>query len=269
LSCRSSSKADSNTTTVAESLTLFSLKPEFDESQISEVIDSCWSLQYMVRGPVCGSAGPIVTAITQSNQDRMKQFNHCMYFRYASESAMEQFMGHLKTKYLLDEVSRTKTTSGVVSIQYSTAVPNDLESIFRRGAQWEEGYEVLLGLVDAEGSNPEDIDEFLRLTSDLAQSSAYGALQAATGPVTTAEVKHHTLNPSRDEEIQLASEAQEQFECNRIFMARFPSDLSVVESFMNSPPLQAILAGDERSPVSSSWGIVVQLSPSETSSSSM
>ena len=263
---RRSIVASADTCQVAESLTVFSLTPDLDNEHVSEVIDTCWSLQYMVRGPVCGSAGPVITGLvsagTGSHQaTSLEQFNNCILFRYASEKTMQDFLSHLKTKYMLDEVAKEKTSVGVVTVTFKTHVPNELESIFRRGAEWEEGYELILGLDrSTDGSTDEDIEEFLQLTEGLASSSAFGAVQAAHGPVL--DVINHTLQ-SED----ILHTYDDQFKCEKIFIARFPQDSSTVESFLQSPPMQAVIQGDTRSPVSLAWGIIMEVSPCQSNES--
>jgi len=231
--------------TVSQSLTLFSLDPDYTDDQVSEVIDSTWSLQYMVRGPVCGSAGSVLMAMVPKRKEDgiVKEFNNCILFRYASESAMDQFMAHGKTKYMLDEVSREKTTHGVVSLTFSVKVPNELEAIFRRGDEWEQGYELFMGL---HAQQQDDADEFLDLLCQLALSSAHGAVQAAHGPVTG--MLNHTLHDDQQH--------MDVFECERICTIRFADDKAMLESFLQSPPMQAVITGDERSPVTLSWGLV-------------
>lgn len=260
--------ASADTCQVAESLTVFSLTPDLDDEQVSEVIDTCWSLQYMVRGPVCGSAGPVITGLVPSGSESHKatsleQFNNCILFRYASEKAMQDFLNHLKTKYMLDDVAKEKTSAGVATVTFKTSIPNELESIFRRGAEWEEGYELILGLdQSADGStDKDDVEEFLRLTEGLASSSAYGAVQAAHGPVLN--VINHTLQPEEDK----GDSCDNQFRCETIFIARFPQDSSTVESFLQSPPMQAVIQGDARSPVSLAWGLIMEVSPGQSNES--
>lgn len=248
---RSSTEGRENMCTVSQSLTLFSLDPDFTDDQISEVIDSTWSLQYMVRGPICGSAGPVLMTIVPEDTEQgvVKECTNCILFRYASQSVMDQFMSHGKTKYMLDEISREKTTHGVVSLTFSVKVPNELEAIFRRGDEWEQGYELIVGLHS--GQNPDDAEEFLDLVCQLALSSAHGAVQAAHGPVIG--TVNHTLH---DDTRQVGG-----FECDRICTIRFADDKATLESFLQSPPMQAIITGDDRSPVHLNWGLVQHIIP--------
>ncbi|KAI8114587.1 hypothetical protein M9434_002708 [Picochlorum sp. BPE23] len=260
--------ASADTCQVAESLTVFSLTPDLDDEQVSEVIDTCWSLQYMVRGPVCGSAGPVITGLVPSGTQSPKatsleQFNNCILFRYASEKSMQDFLNHLKTKYMLDDVAKEKTSAGVATVTFMTSIPNELESIFRRGAEWEEGYELILGLDRSADGSTDDVEEFLRLTEGLASSSAFGAVQAAHGPVLS--VINHTLQPEKEEEEGISCD--DQFRCDTIFISRFPQDSSAVESFLQSPPMQAVIQADARSPVSLAWGLIMEVSPGQSNES--
>jgi hypothetical protein len=259
-------QATSSMMNVAQTLTLFSLPTDSTDDQVSEVVDSAWSLQYMVRGPVCGSAGSIEQVIVPSNLsddagDRadMTAFNNCVLFRYSNKAAMEQFMSNMKTKLMLDEMSTdsSKSTQGIASLFFSVDVPNELEAIFRRGDEWEEGFELFLGL---EMKGPEgDCAEFMTLVGQLATSSAYGALQSGVGGVE--EVVYHSMHTeSGSDSDSTRRKVIESLKCDQIYAVRFGGeDTTSLEAFLQCPPMQAILNHDDRSPVHLRWGTVQRI----------
>jgi len=249
---------DGNTCDIAESVTLMPFRGDLQEQDISEAVDKCWSLQYMVRGPICASAGPVVTSIVPNIDGGsgipMEKMNHCIQFRYSNRETMEKFLDDFKAKNMMRDISEKMTDVGFVTCTFSTKVRNELESIFRRGAEWDEGFELFLGMKKAENCvKDSDVDEFLSLTQELASSSAFGAVQCVSGPVI--DIKPH------EEKAQSIAKS---LDCDLILMARFGSDQQV-EGFLQSPALQAVLQRDERSPVHAHWGFVMEISPSKSS----
>lgn len=230
---------------------------DLQEQDISEAIDKCWSLQYMVRGPICASAGPVVTSIVPNIDGGsgipMEKMNHCIQFRYSNRETMEKFLDDFRAKNMIRDISEKMTDVGFVTCTFSTKVMNELESIFRRGAEWDEGFELFLGMKKAQDCvENSDVEEFLTLTQELASSSAFGAVQCVSGPVI--DIKAH------EEKAQAIAKS---LDCDLILMARFGSDQQV-EGFLQSPALQAVLQRDERSPVHAHWGFVMEISPSKS-----
>jgi hypothetical protein len=259
-------RAGAQSTRVSQSLTIFSLPDTATADQVSEVVDGAWSLQYMVRGPVCGSAGSIeqgflpATGGTAANKEKLLgAFNNAVLFRYANADALHGFMSHPKTKLMLDELSSSEraSTNGIVSMTFSVDVPNELEAIFRRGDEWEEGVELFVGLHRRASGTQEDAAEFMALINQLATSSAYGALQSGVGDVEA--IVHHSLH----DESSKKDEVLDLFASDMIYTVRF-QDASQLEAFMAAPPLQAILNHDDRAPVALTWGVVQRIvSPEE------
>lgn len=262
---------------VPQTLTLFSLPENSSTEQISEVVDGAWSLQYMVRGPVCGSAGSIETSLLPTSvtssvneEDAKRQallasFNNAVLFRYANMETLDGFMSHAKTKLMLDEMSSdaSKSTRGIASLTFSVDVPNDLESIFRRGDVWEDGVELFMGLRRTGGEDADDADadavEFMALVNQLATSSAYGALQSGVGRVASGDgstqgVTFHSLH----DETGAREEVESLLGCEMIYAVRFEDDKGL-EGLLQSPPMQAILNWDDRAPVGLCWGVVQRI----------
>ena len=279
-SASASASASASTMAVPQTLTLFSLPENSSAEQISEVVDSAWSLQYMVRGPVCGSAGSIETSLLPTSvtssvneEDAKRQallasFNNAVLFRYANMETLDGFMSHAKTKLMLDEMSSdaSKSTRGIASLTFSVDVPNDLESIFRRGDVWEDGVELFMGLRRTGGEDADDADdadadavEFMALVNQLATSSAYGALQSGVGRVASGDgstqgVTFHSLH----DETGAREEVESLLGCEMIYAVRFEDDKGL-EGLLQSPPMQAILNWDDRAPVGLCWGVVQRI----------
>ena len=246
-----------------QTLTLFSLPDTADAEQVSEVVDSAWSLQYMVRGPVCGSAGSIETSLlpTSANDSQasiLAAFNNAVLFRYANMDTLDGFLSHAKTKLMLDEMSSddSKSTHGIASITFSVEVPNELEAIFRRGDEWEDGVELFMGLGCRSGAD-EDVMEFMTLINQLATSSAHGALQSGVGRVDA--LTFHSLHDQTEQK----SAVMDLLQCEYVYAVRF-REQDQLESLLQSPPMQAILNHDDRSPAELRWGVVQRIvSPEE------
>jgi len=275
-----SASASASTMAVPQTLTLFSLPLNSSTEQISEVVDGAWSLQYMVRGPVWGSAGSIETSLLPTSvtssvneEDAKRQallasFNNAVLFRYANMETLDGFMSHAKTKLMLDEMSSdaSKSTRGIASLTFSVDVPNDLESIFRRGDVWEDGVELFMGLRRTGGEDADDADdadadavEFMALVNQLATSSAYGALQSGVGRVASGDgstrgVTFHSLH----DETGAREEVESLLGCEMIYAVRFEDDKGL-EGLLQSPPMQAILNWDDRAPVGLCWGVVQRI----------
>jgi hypothetical protein len=141
------------------------------------------------------------------------------------------------------------------TINYDAAVPNELESIFRRGREWDIGVECILGLsindddtTDDDTTDDADADEFLVLTQQLATSSAFGAVQAVFGRC-KAKLTH------------VGSEASLQ-QPDFIFAARFQQP-EQQEGFLACLPVAAMIEGDERCPLKVVWHTAIDIFPAD------
>ena len=93
-------------TVVHESLTLLPFQSA-SEDKAAELVDTLWSMQYLVPGPICGSAGKIVPLVGSSNIP--PPTSHAVLFRYGQLAVMDTFLGHLKTK---EAIRNCATLSG-------------------------------------------------------------------------------------------------------------------------------------------------------------
>lgn len=135
------------------------------------------------------------------------------------------------------------------TINYDAAVPNELESIFRRGKEWDIGVECILALSTNNNNNDDDdADEFLVLTQQLGTSSAFGAVQAVFGPC-------------RSKLTHVGNEASLQ-QPDFIFAARFQQP-EQLEGFLACPPVAAMIEGDETCPLRVVWHTSLDIFPAD------
>lgn len=150
--------------------------------------------------------------------------------------------------------------AGVVTLQFSVFVPNELEAIFQRGGEWAAGYEFMAGLAEVGGNSTEDVLEFLNLTQQLASSSAFGAVQSCAGRCT---------DVTMDMSSRAATEATPPTFTRPEYMltTRFETK-EQLDAFVACPPLTALLQGDERAPLRALWATALQIAPAENSRTS-
>jgi len=140
----------------------------------------------------------------------------------------------------------------VATASFQTAVPSELEALFRRGSEWEQGVELIAGLSRQPGSTAEDAREFLELTQQLATSAAFGAVQAASGPCSG---------------VQQHAGPTELIHPDAVLLVRFQTTDELAH-FIDCPPVSAMLTGDERAPLRVLWAAALKVAPAENSRSS-
>ena len=148
--------------------------------------------------------------------------------------------------------SASKIADTVATFSFSSLIPNELEAIFRRGSEWDEGFEMISALKLQPGSKEEDAMEFLDLTQQLATSSVYGAVQAGAGKCSS--VVTHTQSSTSSLETP-----------DYILMVRFQTKEQLA-AFVQCPAVAAVLEGDERSPLKAVWAGSLNITPSDNSS---
>lgn len=99
---------------VYETLTLLRFPDTASDEVVEELVNSTWSLQYVVPGPVCGSAGPLETVL--GAEGSTPPFQHAVLFRYGQERSMQNFLNNQNTLSLLEEVA-PKVAEGMLLIR--------------------------------------------------------------------------------------------------------------------------------------------------------
>ena len=140
----------------------------------------------------------------------------------------------------------------VACLLWEGRVPKELEGIFRRGEEWESGVELVAALARAPGAEDGDVAEVLTLTQQLAQSSAYGAVQVSAGPCLG-------LAPGGGAAAAAAGAAAGQ-QPDYVLMARF-STAEQLAAFRGSGPMAALAAGDASMPLAVLWQAVLTVVP--------
>jgi hypothetical protein len=145
----------------------------------------------------------------------------------------------------------TTVASTVATVSFSSLIPSELEAIFRRGSEWDEGYEMAVALKLQPGSNEEDAVEFLDLTQQLATSSAFGAVQSGAGKCSSV-VEHGSES----------SESSNSTIPDYMMLVRFQTKEQLT-AFIQCPAVAAVLEGDERSPIKALWAGSLVITPSD------
>jgi hypothetical protein len=214
-----------------------------------DYVDRVWSLQYLVSGPLCGVAGPLAGVSLASDEFKgQPNFTHAIRFRFGNLQNVDRFLCSDKTRDMVRTLSVAAAASSTIT--YTASIPNELESIFQRGAEWDEGFELLVGLQKQTNGSDDDVAEFLELTCQLASSSAFGAVQAAVGKVSS--LIEHSGDAERDI-LQLLE---------FVMLVRFQA-ADQLQAFVECPPVAAIFEKDERAPVRAIWAGVLELAPVE------
>jgi hypothetical protein len=143
---------------------------------------------------------------------------HAVHFRFNKEAAFHNFMNHPLTIKAFKSAAHEKAIE-LETLCCRVSVANELETLFRRGGEWEEGLELLVALGEEPrgGSSSDlsvraDVEEFLLLMERLATSSAFGAIQAAHGdilkPVPEYVATRNSSPPSKIFIARFATEGQ-------------------------------------------------------------
>lgn len=150
-------------------------KEGVDALQIRSVQESLWSLQYKIPGVVTAFIG----TLSHWRCHNERQFNFAVVFRFSTEAAYRNFAQNEEFKNLLQsDICKSRLT--LVIQQY---VGNDLETIFRKGEVFEEGFDHVLVTQLYESQNAEDAVQFLSVLGDVATQSEIKSDATSLGTV--------------------------------------------------------------------------------------
>lgn len=228
---------------VFEYLVLFQLKADCQPEQAVAALEALWGLQIRLPGCMCAFGGPVLqdgaflhgTGVT-----------HMLHMRFTSRERADAFRQHPVVR----EAFRTEVqpvAGELVEVLFQADIERDMDAMFRKGGEWEAGAEMLLLLRAAQprAGSAGGAAAFAQRLAALARESRSEALQASVGPVL-----QHDLQSQADGSAQLA------------LMARFPTQQQL-RWFVESPPYQALLAGDSRLPASAVLAATCELLPAE------
>lgn len=244
--CRAWGPGRPDTATVVEYLHLLEAKPDVDPESMDLLLDSLWSLQYMVPSIMCAAAGPVSNCIVHRQEQgetdspsAAGRFTHAVHFRLNNRLALENLQKHPLTSQLQEQVNDLCSTSA--HIVYEGSVAKRLEALFRRGDEFASGVEhVLLLQPSSEGAVGADM--FLGKLAALAESSVAGGIQASYGAVICCA---HTA-------------------ATHVLMTRFAAQQQM-QQFLQTPACAAVLQQDPRVPVRAAGSLCMSVQPTEES----
>jgi hypothetical protein len=235
------------------------------------LLDSLWSLQYMVPSIMYASAGNITACTLCNKQDAQQQqqqqqqnqyeaeaagaadpssqqqqqqpvpgmFTHAVHYRLSSRSALETLLLHPMTAALQERISSECAASA--QLVFEGAITKRLEALFRRGDEYASGVEHIL-LLQPGASGGADADVFLERLAALAESSVAGGIQASYGAVISCA---HTA-------------------ATHVLMTRFAA-AQQVQQLLATPACAAVMARDPRVPVVAASSLCISIQPTEES----
>lgn len=256
---------------VVELLWLLKARSDADPAQVEVLLDSLWSLQYMVpAGILCAAAGPVVSCVAynpseeqqQQEQEQQSQassseqqqpqqqqqqykdsaqcgFTHAVHFRLASRLHLEHLMAHPLMASSRDQVADMCTDHA--QLVFEGMVTKRLEALFRRGEEFESGVEHVL-LLQPGANGGLGADAFLAQLAELAESSVAGGIQASHGAVISC--------------VHAAA--------THVLMTRF-AVMQQVQQLLSTPACAAVVAADPRVPVVAVSCLSISIQPTEES----
>lgn len=249
---------------VVELLWLLKARSDVDPEQIEELLDSLWSLQYLVpAGILCASAGPVVSCTAYEQQQPQQPvttssslaaagqaeqrskgrwqcgFTHAVHFRLGSRLNLEHLMAHPLMSSSRDAVDALCTDHA--QLVFEGMVTKRLEALFRRGEEFESGVEHVL-LLQPSSNGGLGADAFLAQLAELAESSVAGGIQASHGAVISC--------------VHAAA--------THVLMTRFAAPQQV-QQLLGTPACAAVVAADPRVPVVAVSSLSINIQPTEES----
>lgn len=220
------------------------------------MLDELWSAQYLAPGTLCAFAGEMTTAAAApsslSSLSPSTDFTHALHMRFANPAAATAFICHQAFSAALERAKNAAAAGGSSEIPgprppllvvFSARVdPPSLETLFRRGPEWEAGIEHALLLSDdvGQGEGREEgtegggeaataaADLYVSQLRELAESSLVGAVQSTSGRVVQAP-----SSPS--------SSSSPPHSATHAILTRFAGP-EQLRAFLALPPIKALLS---------------------------
>jgi hypothetical protein len=233
----------------------------------------------MAPGPVCGAAGPLRLLARAPGGPALPPppaAGAAVFFRCPTETALRRFLESDTVERALG-AALGSTLEAAATLAFESAAPRELEALFRRGADWAEGWELVaaLALTDpaayaAAGGAAEpaqlraDAEEFLALTRRLAEGSAHGAVAAGGGRALALEAHGPPAAAGQppagaaDAAGNAADEVLPQIDY--VLTARFGTH-EQLDAFAACPAVAALLAGDACAPLRAVWAAAMEVAP--------
>ena len=135
---------------VVEHLMLLRLDPDrVGQDEAKTCIENLWSLQYQVGGVICSSAGANNETLAEhlsqlqvKNREAFGYYTHAVHFRFPGTAQLDAFLASPVLSKMQEEEVAARC-SDMMTISFEASIPEDLFAIFRKGQDWDEGYEHL------------------------------------------------------------------------------------------------------------------------------
>ena len=127
---------------VVEHLLLLRIDPdEVSSADARKCIENLWSLQYQMGGVICSSAGESDPTKAKSGlEGDVSQYTHAVHFRFPARAQLDAFLSS-PTVQKMQEEEIAENCVGAASLSFESSIPEDLFAIFRKGQDWEEGFD--------------------------------------------------------------------------------------------------------------------------------
>ncbi|PNH09485.1 hypothetical protein TSOC_003882 [Tetrabaena socialis] len=192
-----------------------------------ELLDTLWTLQYRTPGACCASAGPVLQSATRDGAGSLQA---AVYYRFSAQAQAERFVAG---SAFADAKARLLGSATVSLSLWKVLVPNDMEALFKRGAAFDTGVDVILSLEPAAGAEAPAVDLIVETV---------GRLQSAAMAVNSVQVSCGADLLSMTSKL--------------MWMGRFPQEESA-QRFLQSPAvveLSSALRSPGASPSTTSHG---------------
>ena len=229
---------DESKTAVVDFYLLGQSRDGIDLTQIRSVQESLWSVQYAIPGVVASFFGSVPEC--RCHDDRT--FDFAIVFRFSNAAACKNFLENERFSTLL-KTSFQEASSDLLTFTIQQHVMNDLETIFRKGPQFEEGCDHVIVTQLAESQNAEDAIQFLSVLGEVTTQSEIGASSTSLG----------TLVETSD--AQLQSEL--------LIMATHVGNVQGVKNLEAMPPVQQLWEENGNGLLRAVISFAIQLDTSE------
>ncbi|CAM6094979.1 unnamed protein product [Calypogeia fissa] len=144
---------------VLEHVVLFKMQDTMTEEQEKEMLDSLWSLQYQVKNVLCTTVGRLV-------QKTPEGFTHALFSRFPNKQAVDDYM-ESPTRWRVAQDLVIPYYLGLMMVDFEGEVEDDIETVFRRGDDFQEGVEHFLFFRFKDNVSSDAVDKFLNTANSL------------------------------------------------------------------------------------------------------
>jgi hypothetical protein len=134
---------------------------DMTDEQEKDMLDHLYSLQYYYRGILAVSLGSVVERMPEG-------VTHAFFQRFPSLEALDQYMDHPAPVQVEDKFI-DPYCKGIIVADFEAEVEDDLESLFRRGDQFQQGIEHVVLIKVREGASQAGAEAMLEAFNALPQ----------------------------------------------------------------------------------------------------